>query len=110
MARRSNARQAKIALRKAALAEDLKPVHPGESGGQYKPLSDSDIDQVHATIFRILEEVGFADANEHCIETCKSVGATYSEDQRLRFPRAVVEDALSCRSCFGSCPWRIRSR
>jgi hypothetical protein len=31
MARRSNARQAKIALRKAALAEDLKPVRAGES-------------------------------------------------------------------------------
>ncbi len=31
MARRSNARQAKIALRKAALAEDLKPVRAGEA-------------------------------------------------------------------------------
>lgn len=64
MARRSNARQAKIALRKAALAEDLKPVHAGESGGQYKPLSDSDIAQIDATVYRILEEIGFADANE----------------------------------------------
>ncbi|MDH3220848.1 MAG: trimethylamine methyltransferase family protein [Gammaproteobacteria bacterium] len=94
MARRSNARQAKIALRKAALAEDLKPVHPGESGGQYKPLADTDVGQIEATIFRILEEVGFADATEHCIETCRSVGATYGEDKRLRFPRAVVEDTL----------------
>ncbi len=95
MARRSNARQAKIALRKAALAEDLKPVRAGESGGQYKPLSQSDIAQIDATVYRILEEVGFADANEYCIETCLAVGATYGEDKRLRFPRSVVEDALN---------------
>jgi len=95
MARRSNARAAKIALRKAALSEDLKPVRPGESGGQYKPLSESDIEQINATVFRILEEVGFADANEHCIETCLAVGAIYGEDKRLRFPRAVVEDVLT---------------
>jgi len=98
MARRSNAREAKIALRRAALAEDLKPVHPGETGGQYKPLTDSDIEQIEATIYRILEEVGFADANQHCIDTCVAVGATYGADKRLRFPRAVVDDALGkCR-------------
>jgi trimethylamine--corrinoid protein Co-methyltransferase len=95
MARRSNAREAKIALRRAALAEDLKPVHPGESGGQYKPLTPADIEQIETTVYRILEEVGFADANEHCIETCLTVGATYGEDRRLRFPRAVVDDTLS---------------
>ncbi len=49
MARRSNAREAKIALRKAALAENLKPVHAGESGGQYKPLTESDVEQIDAT-------------------------------------------------------------
>jgi len=99
MARRSNARQAKIALRKAALAEHLKPVRPGESGGQYKPLTESDIEQIDAMVYRLLEEVGFADANEHCIETCESVGAVYGDDRRLRFPRAVIEDVLNkcCR-------------
>jgi len=69
MARRSNAREAKIALRRAALAEDLKPVHPGESGGQFKPLTPSDIEQIEATVYRILEEVGFADAKRAGAET-----------------------------------------
>ena len=72
MGRRSNARAAKIALRQSALAEDLKPVHPGESGGHYKPLTDTNIEQINATVFRILEEIGFAQATEHCIETCKA--------------------------------------
>lgn len=99
MGRRSGGRQAKIALRKAALADDLKPVHAGETGGQYRPLTDSDIEAIDNTVFKILEEVGFADATEHCIKTCMEIGAIYGEDQRLRFPRAVVEDAMakSCR-------------
>ena len=94
MARRSNARQAKIALRKAALADELKPVRAGMIGGQYKPLSEADIVKIDATVYRILEEVGFADATEHCIESCVAVGAIYGEDDRLRFPRAVIEATL----------------
>ena len=44
MARRRGGHKAKAAMRAAPLAEDIKPVHPGESGGQYKPLSDEDVD------------------------------------------------------------------
>lgn len=95
MGRRTNSREAKIALRKAALAEDKKPVHPGETGGQFKPLSDSDVEQINATVFKILEEVGFAQPTPHCIEVCTAIGGIYGEDERLRFPRAVVEDAMN---------------
>lgn len=100
MGRRSGGRQAKIALRKAALAEDLKPVRAGIPGGQYRPLSDTDMGAINATVFKILEEIGFADATEHCIEACTAIGAVYGEDGRLRFPRAVVEDAMEkcCRN------------
>ena len=94
MARRSNARQAKIALRKAALADDLKPVRAGLPGGRFKPLTDADVEQIDRTVYRILEEIGFADATDHCIETCVAVGAVYGDDKRLRFPRAVIEDTL----------------
>ena len=100
MARRSGGRQAKLALRKAALADDMKPVHAGESGGQYRPLSESDIKAVDDTVFKILDEVGFAQATQHCIEACTAIGAIYGPDERLRFPRAVVEDAMNkcCRN------------
>ena len=72
----------------------MKPVHPGEVGGRYKPLSDTDVADVDANIFRILAEVGFNDATPHCIETCTSVGAELGDDGRLRMPRPVVEQAL----------------
>jgi trimethylamine--corrinoid protein Co-methyltransferase len=101
MGRRVNSREAKIAMRKAALADDLKPVHAGLEGGQYRPLTDTDVAAINDTVFKILEEVGFADATPHCIETCVAIGANYSEkDGRLRFPKAVVEDAMDkcCRN------------
>ncbi|MCH7822431.1 MAG: trimethylamine methyltransferase family protein [Proteobacteria bacterium] len=94
MPRRAGGRQARKALRSAPLAEDVKPVHPGESGGQYRPLSDADVAAIDANIFKILEEIGFNDATPHCIEACTSVGAVLGDDGRVRMPRAVVENAL----------------
>ena len=91
MAKRLGGRQARHALRSAPLSEDIKPVHPGESGGAYKPLSDDGIASVEANIYRILAEVGFNDATPHCIEACTSVGAVLGDDGRLRFPREVIE-------------------
>ena len=95
MARRSGGRQARHAQRSAPLAEHMKPVRPGELGGRYQPFSAADVDAVVATIFRILEEVGFKDATPHCIEACTAIGAELGDDGRLRMPRAVVEDVLS---------------
>jgi len=95
MARRSGGRAARKALRSAPLAEETKPVHPGESGGAYKPLTDSGIAAIRDNIFRILEEVGFADATPHCIDTCVAAGAIMGDDGRLRMPREIVENALA---------------
>ena len=94
MVRRSGGRKARVALRSAPLADDIKPVHPGETGGQYRPLDDAGMAQIIENIFRILEEVGFGDATPHCIETCTSVGAIMGDDGRLRMPRAVAEKAI----------------
>ncbi len=94
MARRSGGRQARHALRAAPLADDIKPVNPGELGGTYKPLSDANVAAIDENIFRILEEVGFNQATPHCIETCTAYGAVLGDDGRLRFPRDVVEKAL----------------
>ena len=95
MTRRPSARKAKLKERKAAIADDLKPVRAGQTGGQYRPLSAADANTIIETAYQILEEVGFADATEHCIETCKKVGAEYGEDGRLRFPRQAIADTLS---------------
>ena len=94
MARRSGGRKGRKALRSAPLAEHIKPVRAGVDGGQYTPLTQSDINAIDANIFRILEEIGFNDATPHCIEVCTAAGAILGDDGRLRMPRAVVEKAL----------------
>ena len=94
MARRSGGRQARKAQRSAPLADAIKPVHPGESGGQFKPLTQADVAAITDNIFRILEEVGFADATPHCIDTCTRAGAVLGDDGRLRMPRGLVEQAM----------------
>ena len=94
MARRSGGRRARKAQRSAPLADAVKPVHPGESGGKFKPFSEADVAAVTENIFRILEEVGFADATPHCIEACTAAGAEFGDDGRLRMPRATVENAM----------------
>ena len=93
MARRSGGRQAREAQRSAPPADAIKPVHPGESGGQFKPLTEADVAAVSDNVFRIPEEVGFADATPHCIDTCTGAGAVLGDDGRLRMPRAVVENS-----------------
>ena len=94
MARRSGGRRARLAERSAPLAEGFKPVHPGETGGQYKPLTEQGVTAITENIFRLLEEVGFGDATPHCIETCTATGAIMGNDGRLRMPRGIVEAAL----------------
>lgn len=94
MGKRSGGRAARKALRSAPLAEETKPVHPGESGGQYKPFTDDGVTAIHENIFRILEEIGFNNATPHCIETCTAAGAVMGNDGRLRMPRELVENTL----------------
>ena len=45
--RRSGGRAGRVAARQAPLAKDLRPVRPGLPGGAYRPLSESDLQQVY---------------------------------------------------------------
>ena len=94
MSRRSGGHKAKVSARSSPLTEAMKPVHPGESGGQYKPLSHKDVTAVLENSFRILEEIGFNQATPHCIKTCTAYGAEMGDDGRLRIPRKVVKKAI----------------
>lgn len=98
MARRAGGRKARVALRSAPLAADVKPVQPGLSGGQYRPLSEGDVALIDESVFRLLEEVGLAQATPHCIEACTAVGAVLGDDGRLQMSREVIENAMNIAS------------
>ena len=92
---RSGGRAARRAARAAALPDTLRPIRPGLSGGTFTPLSAADIQRIHQSALEALETIGLADAPESGIALLTEAGALLGEDGRLRFPRAMVEDALA---------------
>ncbi len=93
--RRSGGRVARQALRAAPLAQDLRPVRPGLTGGRYRPLTEEGVQLIHAAALDALETIGLADAPPSGVAVMTAAGAVEGDDGRLRFPRALVEDMLA---------------
>jgi len=70
-------------------------VYPGMSGGQYKPLSEQDIQRIYNTALDLLENVGIGDPIEEVLRYALPGGCTLDADNRLRFPRSLVEDLIA---------------
>lgn len=70
-------------------------VKPGESGGHFKPLSDSDIERIHAAALELLSDIGVADAIDDTRERALARGCHVNEAGRLCFPKAFVEDVIA---------------
>ena len=92
---RSGGRAARRAARAAPLADHLRPIRPGMSGGQYKPLTDADMAAIHNAALDALEQIGLADAPESGVAYLTGAGAILGDDGRIRFPRALVEDTIA---------------
>ena len=93
--RRAGGRAARVALRAAPLAEDIRPIRAGMEGGLYKPLSDAEVQRIHHAALDACEQIGFADAPPSGIEALTKAGATLGDDGRIRIPRALIEDSLA---------------
>ena len=70
-------------------------VKPGMPGGQYKPLSDVDIEMIYQTALDILENIGIGDPIPEVLRYALPGGCVLDERNRLRFPRSLVEDLIS---------------
>lgn len=92
---RSGGRAARHAARAAPLADHMRPIRKGMSGGQYKPLSDTDVAAIHEAALEALETIGLADAPPSGVAYLLGAGAIQGDDGRIRFPRALVEDTLA---------------
>ena len=85
----------RVAERAAPLADHLRPVRAGMSGGQYKPLTEAGVAQIHAAALDALEQIGLSQAPPSGVELLIGAGAIQGDDGRIRFPRALVEDMLA---------------
>jgi trimethylamine--corrinoid protein Co-methyltransferase len=74
--------------------DEERAVRPGQLGGAYQPLTDADCVRVYETALTLLEELGMGDPIPEFIEAVTSAGGFLDENDRLRYPRHVVEQAI----------------
>jgi len=90
--RRAGGRQARRDLRATGISGQT--VQPGIQGGAYKPLSERDIHRIYDTALDILENIGIGDPIPEILHHALPGGCILGGDNRLRFPRALVEDLI----------------
>ncbi len=101
LSRRRGGREARRALRSRPLSLADSAVRPGLEGGQYKPLTERDMQRIHATALKLLETVGLSQAIPSCVEAMTARGCWLNEKGRLCIPASLVEDTLaSCARNF----------
>lgn len=87
-----SSRDAMHALR--AKPPDIDPCPPGQRGGCYQPLSDSDCEAIFDTACKILAELGMGEAPQVLIDQAVAAGAELNAKGRLCFPRSMAEDIV----------------
>lgn len=90
--RKGAGRAARVAKREAVTPS--KAIWPGLEGGKFRPLSVQDMEKVHYAALTILERTGIGDPIPELLEIVLPKGAKLSENGRLCFPRALMEDLL----------------
>ena len=92
--RKGGGRASRVAARTAAEAE-VNPCPPGQSGGQYRPLSDKALSDILDTAYRILAEIGMAEVPPVLLQQALGKGARLNDGGRLCFSRGMVEDIVN---------------
>ncbi|MFY0691210.1 MAG: trimethylamine methyltransferase family protein [Paracoccaceae bacterium] len=91
--RRAGGRQERLARRKAR--PEIDPCPPGQPGGQYRPLSICDMEEIRDTAFRLLAELGMGEVPDRLAEVLIAAGAVEDRRSRFLFPRDLVEAAIA---------------
>ena len=83
---------------KRAKAPEINPCPTGAVGGQYKPLTETDIEKIYASALTILSDIGMGDCPQALVDQALSKGAFENESGRLCFPKSMMEDII-CGAC-----------
>ncbi len=62
---------------------------------RFKALTDTEVEKIHLAALDVLETIGMADALPSCIDLVVNAGGTLTDEGRLLFPRALVEDTIA---------------
>lgn len=66
---------------------------PGPEGGQYRPLTEKQVQEIHRASLAVLETTGVLVENEQALRLYREGGASV-DGHRVRIPPAMVEAAL----------------
>jgi trimethylamine--corrinoid protein Co-methyltransferase len=70
-------------------------VRKGLSGGQYQPLSDGDIEQLHHTILKVFAEIGVQVNFPEARQLFRKAGATVDDDSRIvKIPAELFQELI----------------
>ncbi len=70
------------------------PCPPGQIGGAYKPLSQTDLQRIYDTALQLLENLGLGEVPARLRADLLAMGATDNGAGRVLFPPALVEQAI----------------
>ena len=92
MARATGGRAGRHLRRSQALP--INPAPPGGGGGQYKPLSISDMEQIYEMALRLLEDLGVGEVPGRLRDIFVQQGARF-EAGRIHIPRRLITQAIA---------------
>ena len=82
----------KLSSKSPDKASPADQVSPRPSG--YRMLTDSQLDEIHLAALEILRRTGVRVHDAECLALLQEAGCTVTAGNLVRFPAAVVEDAL----------------
>ena len=91
MAPQRSGRKSKLAQR--AAKPEFDPCPPGQIGGQYRPLSDADLQAIYDTALKLLDHLGMGQVPVRLRRDLCAAGAKIHGD-RVTLPQALVERAI----------------
>lgn len=96
---RGGGRQARVRLRQSDV-KAFNPAAAGQVGGQYKPLTPKNIEDILDAAYQVLDEIGFAEVPDIVMKKALAQGCQINELGRLSFPKPFVEDIVAgaCKS------------
>lgn len=90
---RRSGRKSRLAQR--AAPPKVNPAPPGQPGGQYRPLSEHDLQSIYDTALRLLAELGMGQVPDRLWRDLMQAGAVDLGNARIGLPNALVEDVIA---------------
>ncbi|MDE2913907.1 MAG: trimethylamine methyltransferase family protein [Paracoccaceae bacterium] len=88
-----------MVARRTASEPEVNPAPPGQTGGQFRPLSESGIRRIYRMALRLLSELGMGECPDVLVERSLEARAFRNADGRLCFPESMVEDLVAGAAC-----------